>query len=70
MNGLLPIIRRARRPLFPPEDAVPVITPAVVELPLSAPPVEAIASAPVEVPTAPPAAAKPKKAKRSANAPA
>lgn len=46
---LLPIIRRARRPLFPPEDAAPAVPPAVVELPPSAPLVEVIASAPVEV---------------------
>jgi hypothetical protein len=44
MNQLLPIIRRARRPLFPPEDAAPVVPPAVVELPPPVPLAEVIAS--------------------------
>jgi len=69
MNGLFPIIRRARRPLLPPEDAVPVIPPAVVELPPSAPPVEAVVAVPEETPAAPPAEALPKKAKGRGKAP-
>ena len=67
MNQLLPIIRRVRRPLFPPEDAAPVVPPAVVELPPSAPLVEVIASAPVEVAPVPLIEAKPKKVSRDEN---
>ena len=48
MNQLFPIIRRARRPLLPPDDAAPVVPSAVMELPPSATPVEIVASAPVE----------------------
>jgi hypothetical protein len=59
---LLPIIRRARRPLSPPEDAAPAVPPAVVELP---PPVPI-----VEISTAPVVEPKPKSDQRSANAPA
>jgi hypothetical protein len=67
MEGLLPIIRRARRPLFPPEDAAPAVPPVVVELPPPAPLVEVIASAPVEVAPAPLNEAKPEKVSRDEN---
>lgn len=70
MNGLLPIIRRARRPLYPPDDAAPAVPPSVVELPPSAPPVESVASASVEVPPAPVVEPTRKKSKRGANPPA
>ena len=69
MSTLFPIIRRARRPLLPPDDTAPAIPPVVVELPPSVPPVEAVASAPVETPAAPPAEALPKKAKGRGKAP-
>jgi len=54
MHGLLPIIRRARRPLYPP---------SVVELPPSAPPVESVASVPVVVTPEPAVESKAKKGK-------
>jgi hypothetical protein len=68
MNQLLPIIRRARRPLYPPNDAAPAVPVHVAELPVHVPPVEDVASAPAEVPPAAPVTPKAKKAKRGANA--
>ena len=41
MDTLLPIIRRARRPLLPPDDPAPVAPPAVIEPPAVVPLVEA-----------------------------
>jgi hypothetical protein len=64
MNGLLPIIRRARRSLYPPEDAAPAVPPSLVELPPVVPPVESIASEPVSAPPVEPVA---KKGKRVGN---
>jgi len=70
MDKLFPIIRRARRPLYPPDDVAPAVLPAVVEVPPAAPVVEPVADAPAEAPSAPSVEAKPKKGKRGANAPA
>ena len=64
MNGLLPIIRRARRPLYPPEDAAPAVPPAAVVA--SVPPaVPVVPAVPVEVdaPESAPVRSKAKKAK-------
>jgi hypothetical protein len=63
MNGLLPIIRRPRRPLVLPVDAAPAVPPSVVELPPAAPLVDDAASAPVEATPEP----QPKKGKRRAS---
>ncbi len=41
MDTLLPIIRRARRPLLPPDDPAPVAPPAAIEPPVIVPLVEA-----------------------------
>jgi hypothetical protein len=68
MNGLLPIIRRARRPLYPPDDAAPAVPPSVVELPPSAPPVESVVSEPAVAPPVAPVKPKAKKGKRGDNA--
>jgi hypothetical protein len=70
MNGLFPIIRRARRSLLPPDDAALVVPLSVVESPPFAPLVESVASAPAEVPAAPVPEPTRKKSKRGANAPA
>jgi len=70
MNQLLPIIRRVRRPLFPSEDAAPVVPPAVVELPPSVPSVKSMAGAPGKVLPAPLIEANQKKTARDANPPA
>ena len=48
MNGLLPIIRRARRPLYPPDDPAPAVPPAVVEPPPLIPPLIPLVETPVE----------------------
>ena len=40
MDALLPIIRRARRPLLPPDDPAPVAPPSVIEPPAVVPLVE------------------------------
>ena len=60
MNGLLPIIRRARRPLLPNDDVAPAVPPSLVEPPPVVPPVESVAGVPVE---APPVARQAKKGK-------
>ena len=64
MNGLLPIIRRARRPLYPPEDAAPAALPAALVAPVL-PAVPVVPAVPVEVdaPESAPVRSKVKKAK-------
>jgi hypothetical protein len=62
MTTLLPIIRRARRPLLPPDDNTPAVPSAVVDVSPSVPPVETVASAPAQLPAAP--AVEPKAKKR------
>ena len=59
MNQLYPIIRRVRRPLLPPEESAPVVSPAVADPPPLVPPVEMpVEPVPAEaVPAAPPDAA-------------
>ena len=42
MNTLYPIIRRARRPLVPPDDIAPAVPPVVVEAPPVVAPVEVV----------------------------
>ena len=73
MNTLLPIIRRARRPLYPPDDPAPAVPPAVVEPPPVGPMVDetpaVVSTESVSTEPVAPVVTKPKKAKRGANAP-
>ena len=64
MNGLLPIIRRARRSLYPPEDAAPVVPPSAVvaSVPLAVPVVPAV-TVEADAPETAPVRSKAKKAK-------
>ncbi len=64
MNDLLPIIRRVRRPLYPPDDVAPAVPPAAVVAPVL-PAVPVVPAVPVEVdaPESAPVRSKVKKAK-------